>query len=343
MRAIIFDKFGGPEVLKFVDVPVPELRAGDVLIKVKATSVNHLDLWIRNGLTAYGTTLPHIPGCDIAGIVEDTGEGVSTVKTGEKVFVDPGMRCFKCDFCLDGNDNLCVKFGIIGATTDGGYAEYVRVPEVNVIRMPENLSFEEAAAFPLVYLTAWHMLIGRGKLQPGEDALIIAAGSGIGSAAIQIAKLAGAKVIATAGGEEKTEKLKSLAPDYIIDHSKEDIYEKAMAITDGRGVDLVFEHVGPATFSKSLRSLKKNGRMVICGATTGAEVNLDLRYVFSRQLNIHGSIMGRRSELLKITGLMAGKKLKPVIDSVYTLENAVRAHEKMESRAHFGKIVITVD
>jgi NADPH:quinone reductase-like Zn-dependent oxidoreductase len=339
MKAAVLREPGGPEVLKIEDIKRPEPGKGEVLIRVHATSVNHLDIWIRKGLTAYGTKYPHILGADIAGIIEEVGPDVQGFRKGDRVFVDPGLRCFRCESCLSGNDNICRSFGIIGATIKGGYAEYAIVPEINVLRLPETIDFKTGAAFPLTYQTSWHMLIGRAGLRPGETVLVIGGASGIGIAAIQIAKLTGAFVIATAGDERKLEIIKTQGADYVINHSRESIYEKVKTITP-EGVDVVFEHVGPATLMESIRSLRKGGRLVICGATTGPEVTVDLRYFFSRQLSILGSIMGTRAELIKITSLVEKGLLKPVIDSVFPLDEVSEAHRKMEDRKIAGKIII---
>lgn len=340
MKAIVLREPGGPEVLRMEEIETPLPQKGEVLIKVQASSVNHLDIWIRKGLTAYGTKYPHISGCDIAGVVEEAGPDAG-FKKGERVFVDPGLRCFKCEFCLQGDDNICKSFGIIGATIWGGYAEFVKVPASNVIGLPESIDFRTAAAFPLTYQTSWHMLIARAGLKPGGTILIIGGASGIGIAALQIAKLTGAFIIATAGDDRKLDVLKSQGADEVINHNKESIYEKVRAFTDGAGVDVVFEHVGPKTFNDSVRSLKKGGKLVTCGATTGPEVVLDLRYVFSRQLSILGSIMGRRAELLKITSLIEKGLLRPLIDSVFPLKEVPEAHKKMEERNLTGKIIIS--
>ncbi|MDA8169905.1 MAG: zinc-binding dehydrogenase [Nitrospiraceae bacterium] len=340
MKAIVLREFGGPDVLRYEEIERPVPHRGEVLVKVKAVSVNHVDIWVRSGLTAYGTKLPHVPGCDISGEVFEVAPDVKDWKPGDKVLVDPGIRDLKCEFCLTGRNNICDHFGIIGAAAWGGYAEYAKVNADNLLRIPRDMDFETAAAFPLTFMTAWHMLAGRACVTAGETVLVIAGGSGIGVAAIQIARLHGAKVIATAGGKEKTLKAADLGADYVIDHKSEDICQRVMDITRNRGVDVVFEHVGPATFGKSLRSLRKGGRLVTCGATTGPEVAMDLRYVFSRQLDIMGSIMGTRQELLRITELFAEKKLEAVIDQSFPLEEARRAHEKMEKSAHFGKLLL---
>ncbi len=342
MKAAIFREFGGPEKLRYEDVPIPSIGRDEILIRVKACSINHLDIWVREGIPAYKLTLPHISGCDIAGIIEAAGQDIDSrsIQAGDRVIVPPGLSCFKCPNCLAGMDNLCESYRIIGAQVDGGYAEYVKVPAINVMPIPEDLSFEEAAAFPLTFLTAWHMLIGRAQLSPGEEVLILAAGSGIGVAAIQITKLAGARVIATAGTDEKLERARTLGADEIINHTKEDVAQKVKGFTSGRGVDIVFEHVGPATWDKSLTSLAKNGRLITCGATTGPEVKLDLRHLFMRQQTIMGSVMGTRKELLEITRLIGQRRLKPVIDSTYPLSEARQAQERMLRRENFGKIIL---
>lgn len=342
MKAVVFHEFGGPEKLVYTDVPDPRIGDDEALIRVKACSVNHLDIWIRQGIPAYKLTLPHISGCDIVGIVEAAGRDIDSgrIKTGDGVIVAPGLSCFKCANCLAGMDNLCESYRIIGAQVDGGYAEYAKVPGINLFPMPEEISFEEAAAFPMTFLTAWHMLIERARLAPGENVLVIAAGSGIGVAAVQIARLAGARVIATAGTDEKLEAVKALGADEAINHTREDVAKRVKDFTYGKGADVVFEHVGPATWDKSIASLAKNGRLITCGATTGPEVRIDLRYLFMRQQTLMGSVMGTRRELLQITQLIGKKRLKPVIDSTYPLSEARQAQERMLSRRNFGKIIL---
>lgn len=340
MKAILVRQFGGPEALRYEEVERPSPKRGEVLVKVRAVSLNRLDIWVRGGLTAYGTTLPHVLGCDFSGEVGEVSPDVKDFAFGDRVVVDPALRCLHCDYCLSGRNNLCRSFGIIGATIWGGYAEYAKVKSENLIALPDSVSFEEGAAFPLTYQTAWHMLVDRGKMEAGHSVLIIAAGSGVGVAALQTAKLHGAKVIATAGGKEKLRRLAGLGADFLIDHKTQDIQKTVMDITGGAGVDIAFEHVGPATFSHSLGSLKKDGRLVICGATTGPDVALNLRYLFSKQIAILGSIMGTRQEFQKVAGLVAEGKLKPVIDEIFPLEEAARAHIKMEKSLHFGKIIL---
>ena len=342
MKAVLFREHGGPEKLLYAEHPDPQPKEGEVLVRVRACALNHLDIWVRQGIPSYPISLPHISGCDIAGEILEPGPGTSSPPKGKRVFISPGISCFRCEFCLRGQDNLCVHYRILGANGGhGGYAELVRVPERNIHPIPETLSFEEAAAFPLTYLTAWHMLITLGNLRPGQNVLILAAGSGVGIAAIQIAKLAGARVMATAGSEEKLARAKALGADEAIHHHKEEIHRRAIQWSEGQGVDLVMEHVGPATFDKSVRSLKKGGILVTCGATTGPKTELDLRYVFSRQLILRGSTMGTQAELGEVSRLIFQGKLKPVIDRVLPLKEARSAQERMLSGSHFGKIVLT--
>lgn len=340
MKAVRFHAFGGVEQLVYEDAPKPKPAPGEVVVRVQACALNHLDLWVRKGIPAYRIQLPHISGCDVAGIVDEIGEGVDGIETGRRVSIAPGLSCFACPDCLSGSDHLCQSYQILGAGPDGGYAEYVKAPAKNIIPIPETLSFEAAAAFPLTFLTAWHMLIARAALRPGQDLLVLGGGSGVGSAAIQIGKLAGARVFATAGNTEKLEQARLMGADFLINHSQADFSKEILELTDGRGVDVVFEHVGPATFDKSLRSLARSGTLVTCGATTGPSVDLDLRYVFSRELTLMGAKMGRRAELLKVADLVGAGKLIPVIDSIFPLSSARAAQEKLLSRDVFGKIVL---
>lgn len=340
MKAAIFREHGGPEKLLYEEVPDPKISDDEILLGVRACSINHLDLWVREGIPAYKTTFPHILGCDVAGVIEAVGRNVIGIHPGEKVLAAPGISCFRCAHCLSGQDNMCISYKILGAHLHGGYAQWVAVPAINVLPLPSTLSFEDAASFPLVFLTAWHMLITRADVKAGQEVLVLAAGSGIGTAAIQIAKLAGAWVIATAGSDEKLEKAKSLGADEVINYRREDFSKKARELTGGKGVDVVFEHVGPETWEKSLTSLAKNGKLVTCGATSGPDARTDIRYIFSRQLSILGSMMGTRSELLEVTKLMEIGKLKPVIDSVYPLQQARQAHEYLLERKNFGKVLL---
>jgi len=342
VKAILFNRHGGPEVLEFTDVPDPEPRSNEVLVRVRSCALNHLDLWVRAGLPNVAIPLPHIPGSDVAGEIAKIGSEVTTVRVGQKVVLAPGVTCGKCAACISGQDNRCRQFTNLGYLIDGGCAEFVRVPEVNCLPCPENLSFEEAAAVPLVFQTAWHMLIARAQLTPGEDVLVLGAGSGVGSAAIQIAKFFGARVIATAGSDEKLTKARELGADHTINHKSQKIRDEVRRITNKRGVDVVFEHVGTATWDDCLASLAPAGRLVTCGATTGYDAKLDLRFLFSRQLSLLGSYMGVKSELHTIMKLVAGGRLKPVVDRTFPLAEAAAAHDYLETGRQFGKVVLKV-
>ena len=343
MKAVLFRAHGGPVNLSYEDLPTPTIDSDEVVIRVKACALNHLDIWVREGNPAYPMPLPHVPGSDVAGIVEQIGTQVDSVAVGQRVFVSPGISCWTCEQCLGGRDNMCRSYGLVGAMTHGGYAEYVKVPFRNVLPIPGNLSFEQAAAFPLVSVTASHMLFALAGLQHGETVLIMGAGSGVGMMAIQMAKLAGARVMTTVGSDDKIPKAVILGADAVINHTKEKVAERVKLLTEGRGVDVVIEHIGPEVWDTCLHSLGKGGRLVTCGATTGGDVTLNLRYVFSRQLTIKGSYMGTRAELVKAAELMGQGRLISVIDRTYPLQEARAAQEQMLSRKFFGKIVLTVD
>jgi 2-desacetyl-2-hydroxyethyl bacteriochlorophyllide A dehydrogenase len=342
MKAVLFRSHGGPDKLSYEDLPAPTIGSEDVLVRVKACALNHLDIWIRQGNPAYPMPLPHVTGSDVAGVVEQVGNRVEGVVVGQRVFVSPGISCWKCEQCLAGRDNMCRSYSLLGAMTHGGYAEYVKVPFRNVLPIPENLSFEQAAAFPLVSVTASHMLFALAGLQHGETVLIMGAGGGVGSMAVQMAKLTGARVIATVGADDKIPKAVILGADAVIHHGREKVSERVKLLTEGRGVDVVIEHIGPEVWDTCLESLAKGGRLITCGATTGGDVKLNLRYIFSRQLTIKGSYMGTRAELVKAAELMGQGRLISVIDRTFPLQEARAAQELMLSRKFFGKIVLTV-
>src|ERR1700751_2125756 len=332
MKAIVFSEHGGPEVLRYADVREPEVGADEMLVRVRACALNHLDLWVRRGMPGITIPKPHILGSDIAGEVAGVGEKVSGVRPGERVLLSPGISCGRCVYCLRGDDNFCRQYTLFGYKVAGGYAEYVVSPAVHVIPMPANLSFEEAAAIPLVFLTAWHMLISRAQLRPDETVLVLGAGSGVGSAAIQIAKTVGARVIVTAGSDLKLENARELGADETFLHSIEHWSREVRRLTDRRGVDVVVEHVGDATWQESLASLAVGGRLVTCGATTGYDGKIDLRYLFSRHISILGSYMGSKVVLFPVLDVVARGLGKPVIDWVRPLENVKEAHERLERR-----------
>jgi NADPH:quinone reductase-like Zn-dependent oxidoreductase len=340
MKAVVFNQHGGPEVLEYTDVPDPTIKANEVLIQVKACALNHLDVWARGGLPGIEIPLPHILGSDIAGVVREVGGLVSWVRAGDEVILQPGVSCGHCIECLAGRDNLCRDYDMLGYRRDGGYAELVAAPGVNVIPKPKNSSWEEAAALPLVTLTAWHMLVTRANVQPGEDVLIHAAGSGVGSIGIQVAKLRGARVIATASSDEKLAKARELGADEVVNYSGDDWPREVKRLTNKKGVDVVFEHTGAATWPGSIASLKTNGRLVTCGATSGFAAQTDLRQVFYKHITILGSFMGSKSELLDAMKFIESGRIRAVVDQALPLADARRAHELMEDRAQFGKIVL---
>jgi NADPH:quinone reductase-like Zn-dependent oxidoreductase len=342
MKAIAISGHGGPEVLRIVDMPKPKVGAQEVLIRVRACALNHLDLWIRKGLPGRPIPFPHIPGSDISGEVAEIGSGVSHIQVGDRVLLAPGISCGQCEQCIAGRDSFCKDYTLLGSGVHGGYAEFVKSPAVNVIPIPGNLSFEEASAIPLVFLTAWHMLFNRAQLRPSEEVLVIAAGSGVGSAAIQIAKATGARVIATAGSEAKLAKARQLGADEVLSHAGLEYAREVKRLTDGRGVAVVFEHVGAATFEQSIYSLGVGGRLVTCGATTGFETKINIAYIFARQLSILGSFMGYKSDLFAVLELFKRGLLKPVIDCVMPLERAAEAHQRLENREQFGKVVLSI-
>jgi len=340
MKAVVIHEHGDVDKLKIEEVDTPSPAQDEVLIQVKACALNHLDLWVRKGVPGQRMPLPMIPGSDIAGVVRKAGSFVRGVKTGDRVVVSPGVSCGRCTMCLSGRDNLCASYGIIGENRDGGCAEYVCVPGVNVIPIPGKLTFDQAAAIPLVFLTAWHMLVALAQVRPGEDVLVHAAGSGVSVAGIQIAKLLGARVIVTAGSDVKLKKAREIGADETINYKKLDFHEEVKRITRRRGVDVIFDHIGADTWSRNIRSLRAGGRMVICGVTSGFEVATDIRYIFFRRLSIFGSTMGSKGELLEVMNLIDRGALKPVIDSVFPLADIAAAHKRMQERKAFGKIVV---
>jgi len=342
MKAVRFHRHGGPEVLQYEEAPDPRPSSDEALVRVKACALNHLDVWARNGLPNVAIQMPHISGSDIAGVVEWVPQEETRFRKGDEVIVNPGMGCGHCDRCLSGRDDQCSEYKIIGYGTDGGYAELVSVMRTHLIAKPQGMSFEEAASFPLVFETAYHMLVTKARTGPGDTVLVLAANSGVGIASVQVAKLLGAEVIATAGDEEKAERAMKLGADHVVDHYKQDVLAEVKKLTGNRGVDVVIEHVGKATWEGSLKALAKGGRLVTCGATTGGQAVTDLRYIFSRELTIHGSYMAGMGELIEVVKLFEQGRLKTVVDSVHPLEKAGEAQTKMEKSRHFGKIVLRV-
>lgn len=338
MKAVRIHEFGNPEVLRYEDVPDPKPRRDQVLIRVRACAMNHLDLWVRKGLP--GVQLPHILGSDIAGEIVEIGEYVTGLKTGQRVLLAPMHFCNHCEQCTAGRQNMCREFTVLGNAVDGGNCELMAVPQVNVIPIPDSLDFNQAGSVPLVFLTAFHMLTGRASIRPGNTVLVLGANSGVGVAGIQIAKLFNATVITTAGTDEKMAKARELGADFVINHYQQNISDEVKKITNRAGVDIVMEHVGAATWPHSVKSLKPGGTLVTCGATTGPEVGIDLRFLFSRQLNLLGSYMGTMGELHEVLKHVFAGRVKPIVDRVFPLSEARAAHEYMENSEMFGKIVL---
>lgn len=340
MRAARFHEHGPPNVLRYEDAPDPAPAPGRAIVRVRACALNHLDLWQRRGLERVRIPLPHVSGADVAGEVVDAGGG--QVPAGTRVMLQPGLSCGKCAACRDGRDNECPSYDVLGYQSDGGYAELVSIPFENLVPIPDHLPFIEAAAFPLTFLTAWHMLKTRAQLRDGEVVLVLAGGSGVGQAAIQIARAGGARVLATSG-PEKLARTKALGAEQVFDHHAGDFSRQVREATGGRGADVVIEHVGEATWDSSVRSLARGGRLVTCGATTGPAGSIDLRHLFARQLSLLGSYMGRKRELLEAAPLFFRGELKPAIDEVMPLRRAAEAHARLEGGKQFGKIVLLTD
>ena len=332
MKAVRFHEHGGPEVLRYEDAPDPQPAEGRAIVRVRACALNHLDLWERRGLDRVKLPLPHISGADVAGEV---------LETGQRVMLQPGVRCGACAACRRGDDNQCVRYDVLGLRSDGGYAELISVPLENLIPIPATLDFITAAAFPLTFLTAWHMLVTRGRLGEGDVVLVLAGGSGVGQAAIQLARHFGARVFATSA-PEKAQRTRALGAEQVFDHYSVDFSKEVRRLTDGRGVDIVVEHVGEATWDRSVRALATGGRLVTCGATTGFAASLDLRHLFARQLSLLGCYMGRFAELDSAAQLLFDGRVTPVIDEVFPLERAADAQRRLENKDQFGKVVLQV-
>jgi len=341
MKAVVIREHGGIEALRLEEIPRPVPAVDEVLVRVQAVALNHLDLWVRRGVTGVKYPLPLVPGCEVAGVIEEAGVVARGPKPGDEVVIAPGLSCGRCTECLTGEEQLCRFYGILGETRDGGCAEFVAVPARNILPRPANLTPVQAAAMPLVFMTAWHMLVARARLRFGEWVLVHAAGSGVGSAAIQIARLHHARVIATAGSAEKCSRARELGADHAVDYRTTDWVAEVRRLTGKRGVDVVFEHVGADTWAGSEASLAKGGRLVICGATTGHEVTLNLRRLFFKGLSILGSTMGTRGELQEVFRHASNGLLRPVVDRSLPLAAVREGHRLLEERESFGKVVLT--
>jgi NADPH:quinone reductase-like Zn-dependent oxidoreductase len=339
MRAAIFHEHGGPEVVRIEQVERPRPGRGEVLVQVRASAMNHLDLWVRRGIPIE-TTMPHIGGSDIAGVVAEVGDGVDLARVGERVVINPSLWCGRCWACARGEESMCVRFRIQGEHTDGGFAEFVAAEADHVYRIPDSMSFEDAAAIPISYMTAWRSLVSRAALKPGEDVLVIGASGGTALAAVQIARLMGARVFAVTKGEEKVRRLRELGADVVYDRADTDWAKAVFKDTDRRGVDVVVENVGAPTWAGSVRALANGGRLVTYGGTAGPRVELDIRGVFWKQIQVIGTTMASRGEFEDLLRVIFSGRLRPVVDSVMPLDDARAAHEHLEAGGQIGKVVL---
>ncbi len=344
MKATVFHKHGPPDVLSYEDFESPKVHPNQVLVKVKGVALNHLDLFVRSGIPGLSLKMPHILGSDISGEIVELGSDVrDSLGVGQKILVDPGISCGVCEFCIRGEESLCLTYGILGEHSRGGYADYIAIDQQNVIPIPESARIDlvEVAALPLTLMTAWRLLITKAKIKPGDDLLIIGIGGGVALAALQIAKAAGARVIVTSSSDEKLEKSVSLGAEATINHSTTPEYHKELyQFTKTRGVDVVLDSVGQATWARSLKSLRKGGKLVTCGATSGSTAETNLNLIFWKQLEILGSTMGSRDELRTALKLVWSGKVKPIVDRIFPLSKARDAHEVLERGEQFGKIVL---
>jgi NADPH:quinone reductase-like Zn-dependent oxidoreductase len=342
VRAVVVRAHGGREALEVIERPAPRIRPDEALVEIKAAGVNHLDVFVRKGVPGHTFPLPMVLGSDGAGIVREVGALVQNVKPGDKVGISPGAGCGACAACGSGDEPLCRSYGMLGETRDGTNADLCAVPARSLLPLPEGVAWADAAAVPLTYLTAWRMLVARCGIRAGDDVLVHAAGSGVSIAAIQIAKLCGARVLTTASSDDKLAKAKKLGADVVINYARDDVLGAVKAATGKAGVDIVVDHVGEATFETSLRALKKGGKVVTCGATSGPKLAADLRLIFFKSLSILGSTMGSLGEMHRVWKLFLGGTLRPVVDRVLPLANVADAHRALEERAAFGKVILEV-
>lgn len=341
MKAAYLTGHGGNEVVAVGEHPRPERHTGEVLVRLRAATVNRVDLYMRDSGAGITHSLPMVMGLDGAGVVEEIDTDERTLRAGQHVLVHPGIACGRCEFCLRGDDTLCTSMRLLGEHRDGTFAEFVSLPARNVFAMPEGLSFGEAAALGVNHITAWRMLHGKARVKPWETVLIFGIGGGVSLAALQLARLAGARTLVTSRDPAKLERALALGADVAID-DRGDVVQRVMAATDGRGVDVVIENVGAAVWSAALKSLVRGGRLVVCGATTGDQPPADIRRIFIRQLQILGSTMGDLGEFRDLLSLVQRSGLKPVIDSEYALNDVYAALDRLESGRQFGKVVINI-
>jgi NADPH:quinone reductase-like Zn-dependent oxidoreductase len=343
MKAAFFREHGGPETITVGELPDPTPGPGQVRVKIRAAALNHLDLFVRNGIPGIPVALPHVMGSDGAGVVESVGPAVTRVRPGDEVVLDPGIHCGECDYCRAGEHSLCVTFRLIGEHLAGTFAEYVVVPADNAYPKPAALEWEEAAAFPLTFLTAWRMLLTKARVRPGETLLIVGIGGGVAVAALQIARLLGLETFVTSGSAAKLERAAALGADHGIDHSRTDFSREVRKLTGKRGVDVVLDSVGKATWRQSIAAAARGGRLLTCGATSGADPQTDLARIFWNQLTVHGSTMGTQAEFSEMLKIFRDGKVRPVVDTVFPLAQAREALDRLEGKHQFGKVVLRVD
>lgn len=341
-EAMVMHRTGGPDVLERAAIDLPDPGPREVRVRVRAVALNHLDLWTRNGLPNVRYEFPYRLGSDIAGEIDAVGPGARGAEVGQRVLLNPGLSCGVCERCLAGEDNFCPKYRIFGEGAQGGYSTHLNAPDTNLLPFPEGMSMTDAAAIPLVFLTAWQMVVRKGEVRAGQTVLVQAAGAGVSSAAIQICKLLGARVIATAGSDEKVERAKRLGADHAIHYGAQDFVAEVKKLTDRRGADVVIEHVGGDVFVRSILATRWGGRVVTCGATSGFAPAIDLRQIFFRQVEVRGSTMGSKADLFHVLAHVRDGKLRPVVDRVLSLWDARAAHEHLEARKAFGKVVLEV-
>jgi NADPH:quinone reductase-like Zn-dependent oxidoreductase len=342
LKAVLFHQHGGPEVLQYTDFPTPIPKSGEVLIRIRAAALNRMDVFVRNGWAGLKLEMPHINGADGAGEIEALGENVTGFAIGDRVAINANLGCGECEFCKSGKDNLCKHWHLLGETVRGTYCEYICLPIRQLYKLPKDFDFHKSAAAALVYQTAWHSMVSRGKVRDGETVAIVGAGGGVNSASIQIGKYLGAKVIVVGSNSKKLEKAEMLGADVLIDRSKEEDWSKAVFLaTQKQGVDVIVDNVG-TTFPLSFRALKKGGRLLTVGNSSSPKFEIDNRYVFAKHLSILGSTMSTLAEFAEVMDLVVVEKLKPVIDKTFDLKDAALAQERLWHNENFGKITLNI-
>lgn len=343
MKAVRIHEHGGIEKLRYEEAPEPRIFAPDeVIVRLHAAALNHIDLWTRLGATGVMIPMPHILGADGAGVVVEIGSDVKNVKTGDPVCLYTFSGCGQCEFCLTGQDLLCIYIRCLGERLDGTYAEYVKLPAANCFAIPPGFTFQQAAAFPLVFVTLWRMLVTNARLKPGETVLVIGVGGGVASASLQVANKMGARVIVTSGSDAKLELARKIGADHGINHGKQNFAQEVKRLTGGRGVDVAVDTVAGEIWQKSLASLARGGRLVTCGATAGGRPKDDLTAIVSKHLKIYGSTLGSKEEFRQLLSFMSVSQIKPIVDSVFALQDAASAQRYLEEAKQFGKVVLQI-